>query len=325
MSVPVPAVPLSLGLLPFATVALSMIAITIYVLLRILPRQAEPPLLTQMLLGVSVLGGGSVLLLALLFVFLNPNGTAAWTWVLLAFNFMMMFPIGFWFVSLVLFEDRRIAARGWTWPLVVAVATTGSEVLMGLLFAVAGTGGALATSTVFARGLASVWLYWSMAAVMGSLIVWAPLSPLERAGSTTLALASVVAPWVAAFPLVGGIAASAVMAALFLLVARRLLEHRVSPTEIGFLTGLNALFLAMAVSALGLAVAPGADAAAIGFGTVMTLGMVGEVAYLVRRCYHGPAAAVGSDPTRGTAPAEVAGRRTMPLEAGGSEALSPSR
>jgi hypothetical protein len=302
MSVPGPVIGISSALLPFASVALAMIAVTVFVLIKILPRQPDPPLLTHLLLAVSVLSGGSLLLLALLFVFLDPNGTTAWTWVLLAFNFMMMFPVGLWFVSLVLFEDRRISSRGWTWPVVLAVATTGSEVLMGLLFAVGGANGPLSLSAAFALGLSSVWLYWSMAVVMAALIAWAPLSPLERSGSASLALTSVFAPWVAAVPLVGGLAAAAVMGGLFLVVARRLLRHRVSPADLRFLLALNALFLAMAVSAVTLVADGGGDASRILFGTVMVVGMAGEISYLVRQCYRGPSAAVAplreADPTR---------------------------
>ncbi|MGB6500565.1 MAG: hypothetical protein WBG19_04080 [Thermoplasmata archaeon] len=292
MHIPFPVVGIDAALLPFATVAIAMVAVTVFVLLQILPRRRAPPLLTQMVLGLSVLFGGSVLLLALLDVFLDPNGTTAWTWVLLAFNFMMMFPAGFWFVSQILFEDRTISPRGWTWPVVLAVATTGSEVLMGLLFAYAGTNGPLPLGVAFGLGLSSIWLYWSMAVVMGALLSWAPLTPLERYGSVALAVASAFAPWVTAAPLVGGLATAVVMGALFLFVARVLLSHRASPEELGFLLALSALFLAMAIAALGLVADGGQDASRIAFGCVMVAGMLGEVSYLVRRCYRGPAPAV---------------------------------
>ena len=292
MFLPIPIVGVTSALLAYVVIALSMIGVTVFVLIKILPRQADPPLLTQVVLGLSVIFGGSVLLLALLYVFLTPDGTTAWTWVLLAFNFMMMFPAGFWFVTQILFEDRAIAPASWAWPVTLGLATTGSEVLMGLLFAVAGANGDLSVTSAFALGLSSIWLYWSMAAVMGALLWWAPLSPVERYGSLALALASVSAPWVTAYPLIGGIAAAAVMIGLFLFVARVVLEHRVSATELGFLLALSALFLAMAIAAAGLVADAGRDPSRLAFGAVMAVGMVGEMSYLVRRCYAGPAPVV---------------------------------
>jgi hypothetical protein len=325
MLVPLPVVGVSSALLPFAAVALAMIAITIFVLVKVLPRQREPPLLTQLLLAVSVLSGGSVLLLALLFVFLNPNGTTAWTWVLLAFNFMMMFPVGLWFVSLVLFEDRRISPGGWLWPVTLGGVTTGSEVLMGLLFAVGGTNGPLSVSSAVALGLSSVWLYWSMAAVMAALVAWTPLSAIERSGSVALALASVFAPWVTAFPLVGGLAAAAVMVGLFLFVARLLLRHRASPAELRFLLALNGLFLAMAASAIALVSDGGGNGSRILFGVVMVSGMVGEVGYLVRRCYRRPDAATPALGEADPARPRRATSRALPLEPSSPELPAPTR
>lgn len=290
MQFPFPVIGVGIALLPFAVVALSMIAITIFVLLAVLPRQREPPLLTQLALALSVLFGGSVLLVALLFVFIDPNGTTAWTWVLLSFNFMMMFPAGFWFVSQILFQDRTVRASAWAWPVSFGLATTGSEVLMGILFAVGGASGRISLAGAFGLGLSSIWFYWSMAAVMAALLLWAPLSSVERTGSAALALASAFAPWVTAFPLVGGIAAAAIMGGLFLFIARILARHQASPAELGFLLALSVLFVAMALAAVGLVADGGQDPSRIAFGTVMAVGMVGEVGYLVRRCLRGPSA-----------------------------------
>jgi hypothetical protein len=325
MAVPFPVVGVSTALLPFAAIALSMIVITVFVLIMILPRQRDPPLLTQLALALSVLFGGSVLLLALVFVFIDSNGTTAWTLVLLAFNFMMMFPAGFWFVSQILFEDRTISPLGWSWPVTIGVATTGSEVLMGILFSVAGANGQLTLTAAFALGLSSIWLYWSMAAVMISLLLWAPLSRVERSGSAALALASVFAPWVTAFPLVGGIATAVVMVGLFLFVARVVLRHRASPSELGFLLALSALFVAMAVSAAGLVADGGGDLSRIVFGTVMSVGMVGEVSYLVRRCYRGPAPVVPPLREEEPAAASRAPVRSLTRETGTPEATLSGR
>ena len=289
MALPIPGVGLDAELVPFAIIAVSMVAITIFVLLAVLPRTREPPLITQFILAFSVIAGGSVLLLALLFVFLDTNGTTAWTWVLLAFNFMMMVPAGLWFIALVLFQDRRVARDSWAWPLVIGFAVTGTEVLMGILFAVGDAGGPLSLTVSFARGLSSVWFFWSMAAVMAGLVAWAPLTALERYGSEALVAAAALAPWVLAFPLLGGAAAAVLMSVAFLAIARELLRRRAAPVELRFLLGLNALFLGMALAAIGLIGDHGAPPSAIAFGAVMAVGMAGEVWYLVRRCYRGPA------------------------------------
>ena len=106
--------------MPYAGIAIPMIAITIVVLGLLLRTERGPPLLTQVLLALSVLLGGTLLLLALLFVFLDSDGTTAWTWVLVAFNFMMMVPLGLWFIGLIVFRDRRMKPRGWSWPLSLA-------------------------------------------------------------------------------------------------------------------------------------------------------------------------------------------------------------
>jgi hypothetical protein len=322
MDLPLPVVDVTEGILSYVIVALSMIGVTIFVLLQILPRRAEPPLQTQIVLAFAVISGGSLLLVSLLFVFIDSNSTTAWTVVLLAFNFMMMFPAGFWFVSHILFEDRRISPTGWTWPVVLGVSVTGSEVVMGVLFAYAGTGHALSLTLSLADGLSSIWFYWSMAAVMAGLLLWVPLSPLERWGSAGLTATAALAPWITAYPLVGGAAATAVMTAVFLLVARRLFAHRAAPVEVGFLLGLTAWFLAMAVAAAGLVVGRGAPAGPIAFGTVMAVGMVGEVSYLVRRSFVGAAGGEwGTAELRRERPAGSVGRT---LDAGPAEAVTPA-
>ena len=85
----------------------------------------------------------------------------------------------------------------------------------------------------------------------------------------------------------GGAAAAAVMVGLFLYLARVLLTGRSLPGEIRFVAALSGLLLAMALAAIALVATGGSAAARIGFGAVMVVGMVGEVAYLVLRCYRG--------------------------------------
>ncbi len=288
MPLPVPPIGVSTSFLPFATVAVAMVAVTIFVLGKVLPSNHGPPLVTQMLLALAVLGGGSVLLMSLVMVFFNPDGTSAWTWVLLAFNFMMMAPAGIWFIGLVVFQDRRIRPNGWLWPAALGVVAIGSEALMGILFAVAGPATPPPDADVLALGLSSVWFYWSMAAVMGALIAWAPLSRVEREALLALTGAAIVAPWVTAFPTVGGLGMAALMVVAFALLVRHLLARRVVAGEIGLLGGLAAAFFAMAIGGLGVATANGSIASAEVFGGIMAVVMTVEASYLIRRYYQGP-------------------------------------
>lgn len=285
MAVLVPGFEATAALLPYAIIAVTMVVITVVVLGLVLAVERRPPLITQMLLTVAVVGGGSVLLLALVFAFVNTNGTDAWTWVLMAFNFMMAVPVGLWFVAIVIYQDRRVPTRGWLWPLALAAATTGSEVLMGVLFAVGEANGTISTLASFGAGLSSVWYFWSMAAVMGGLLAWARLLPSEKAVARGLLLTALLAPWVSAYPTVGGIAIAVVMAAVFGTVLRLVVRQKVSAGEAAFLLGVSVAFLGMTLAGLGLVVSGGSDSARVAFGSVMGVVMTGEIAYLVRACY----------------------------------------
>jgi len=287
MDLPLPSLVYTSALLPFAVIAVVMIGITIFLLGKVLPSSGTPPLLTQMVLALAVLGGGSLLLLSLLSVFLDPNGAEAWTFVLLAFNFMMMFPAGIWFVGLVLFRDRRVDPASWFWPVTLAVVTTGSEALMGILFAYGVVGGSTATLPALASGLSSVWFFWSMAAIMAALLLWAPLGVVERWALLTLGVSAVLAPWVTAYPTVGGLAMSILMAGSFLALVRALLRGRAAPEEGRLLVGLAAAFLAMTATGFFVVASGGTVLSALSFGTVMALVMGVEVAYLIRRYYRG--------------------------------------
>ena len=287
MLFPVPTLILTPALASFAIIAVSMIGITVFLLGKVLPANGTPPLVTQMVLALAVLGGGSVLLTSLLFVFLNPNGTEAWTFVLLAFNFMMMFPAGVWFIGLILFRDRRIDPTGWFWSVAVALITTSTEALMGVVFAYAAVGGPTPTVPALAVGLSSLWFFWSMACVMVALLVWAPLRGVERGGLLMLTLAAILGPWVTSFPLGGGIAMAALMGTGLGLLVRAVLRGRVAPSEGRLLVGLAAAFLVMAMSGVAVAVSNGRVEADLVFGSAMGFVMGIEVAYLVRRYYQG--------------------------------------
>lgn len=310
MDLPLPPVTAPASPLAFVVVALSMIGITIFLLAKVMPTDGRPPLLTQLTIALSAIAGGSLLLLSLLFVFLNPNGTEAWTFVLLAFNFMMMVPAGLWFVSQILFRDRRVEAGSWIWPALLSFATTGSEVIMGVLFVYGGAAAPLSPLTTLALGLTSVWFLWSMVAVMGALLLWAPTSRLERWALFSLTLAAATAPWVTAYPTVGGALMAVLMASLFGLLARRLWRGAGRPEELPLLFGLAAAFLAMTITGLLVAVSGGATTAVLAFGVAMALVMGVESAYLLRRFYHGPrfTAPVARRSDDEPAPAAVAAR-----------------
>jgi len=288
VSLPLPPIPFDANLVWFAVVALGMIVVTIFVFGAALPSSGRPPLVTQLTLALAVIGGGSVLLLALVFVFLNSDGTSAWTFVLLAFNFMMTGPAGLWFIGLIVFQDRRVRPTAWAWPVALAVMTTGSEVLMGFLFALGDASAPMPTVTTLSLGLSSVWFFWSMAAIMAALIVWAPLAPLERSGLIALAGTAVLGPWVTSFPVLGGAAMTVLMVGVFAYLVRALSARTdVAPHQVGFLLGLAVAFLAMAVAGLGLAVSGGAVVAVLAYGGVTGVVMTAEIAGLVRRYWDG--------------------------------------
>ncbi len=316
MGFPLPPLTVTDALVPFAVVAIAMIGITIFLLGKVLPTDGRPPLLSQMLIALAVIAGGSLLLLSLLLVFVNPNGTSAWTWVLLSFNFMMMAPTGFWFIGVVVFRDRRVDARGWAWPIAISVTATGSEALMGALFVVADAPSSVTLLHTLSAGLGSIWFFWSMAAVMAALVVWAPLSPVERSALLALFGAAVVAPWVTTFPTIGGAAMGVLMGAIFALLLRRLLRGEVIAAEVPFLFGLAGAFLAMALAGLTVAVDPYDPWSTLAFGATMGAVMGVEIAYLLRRYYHGRLAAPwihrspqDEEPEERAGPGEVSGPR----------------
>jgi len=287
--VPIPLPPLEVNdaLAPFAAIAVSMVLVTVVVFGLALPRRGRPPLITQMALALAVIGGGSVLLLALVFVFLSTDPTSAWTFVLLAFNFMMMGPAGLWFIGLVIFQDRRVGPKDWTWPVALAVMTTGSEVLMGFLFALGGETTPLAELPTLALGLSSVWFFWSMAAIMLAVIVWAPLARIERWALVALTMAAVIGPWVTSFPIVGGIAMTVLMAGVFAYLVRTVARREARPQQSGFLVGLALAFFAMAMAGLVLVATGGTVPAVLLYGSVTAVVMTAEIAGLLRRYWDG--------------------------------------
>ncbi|HXQ49415.1 MAG TPA: hypothetical protein VN842_06555 [Thermoplasmata archaeon] len=272
--------------LPFAVVAIAMVGVTIFVLTQLLPRSGGPVPFTSMTIGLAVLIGGSLLLLALLYVFIDPNATTAWTWVLVAFNFMMMGPAGLWFVSLIVFRDRAVDARSWIWPALLALVTVGSEVMMGLLFAVGGGNAPPTLAGALALGLSSIWFDWSMAVVMVALVVWLPLSGLVRGSLAALTAAAFLAPWVVVSPLVGAGGMAVLMMAVFGLLYRQLaVRGDVQAVDLRVPFGLALAFALMIAAQVAIVAAPGSDGAALAFGGTMALVMGTEVAFVLHRSW----------------------------------------
>ena len=113
----------------------------------------------------------------------------------------------------------------------IALALVGSEVLMGILFAVGGGNAPATPGAALALGLSSVWFDWSMAAVMVALLLWLPVSGLVRGLLAALTAAAVLAPWIAATPLAGAVGMAVLMTAVFLQLYRYL--HRTTPVRFG--------------------------------------------------------------------------------------------
>ncbi|MCI4320814.1 MAG: hypothetical protein L3K05_00695 [Thermoplasmata archaeon] len=263
-----------------AIVAVAMVVVEVFVLLQLLPRTGPPPALTTMVIGGSALVGSSGVLMALLGAFLQPN-LSTYSVVLLAFNFMMLGPPGFWFISLIVFEDRTIRPRHWFWPFALTAMATSTELLMGVFFTVAG-GSALDLASVLAGSLTSAWFLWSMAAAMVALLLWVRLPRTVRDPLLGLAAAGAVAPLVPVDPPVGALLMAVVMAATLLVVLQSL-RVGVPGAGVGrLLTGVVAAFLAMSVTGATLALAPESTAAALAFGSTMAAVMTFEFFVLVR-------------------------------------------
>lgn len=262
-------------------VAVAMIVAEVYILTQILPRSGPPPALTRMVIGSTALIGSSGVLMALLGAYLQSN-LNTYSVVLLAFNGMMLLPPGLWFISLIVFEDRKIRPASWFWPLAITAMASSAELLMGLFFSVA-AGVPLVTASVLAGTVTSVWYLWSMASAMVALLFWVRLDRAVRDPLLGLAAAGIVAPFVPVDPLVGAALMTGGMALTLLVVFRGIRTGHPAGAEAGkVLTGVVAAFFAMSVAGFGLALAPGSVFALLAFGLVMAAAMTAEFLFLVR-------------------------------------------
>ena len=263
-----------------AIVAVAMVVVEVFVLVQLLPRSGPPPALTTMVIGGGALVASSGVLMALLGAFLQPN-LSSYSVVLLAFNFMMLGPPGFWFISLIVFEDRTIRPRQWFWPVALTAMATSTELLMGVFFTVAG-GSALDVASVVAGSLTSAWFLWSMAAAMVALLLWVRLPRAVRDPLLGLAAAGAVAPIVPVDPPLGALLMAAVMG-VTIVVLLQSLRSGAAHVSVGRLyNGIVGALLAMSVTGAVLALAPGSVAAALAFGGTMAVVMTVELLVVVR-------------------------------------------
>jgi hypothetical protein len=262
-------------------IAGAMIVAEVYILTQILPRTGPPPAMTRMVIGSTALVGSSGVLMALLGAYLQSN-LNTYSVVLLAFNGMMLLPPGLWFVSLIVFEDRKIRSESWLWPVAITAMATSAELLMGLFFSVA-AGVALDPASVIAGTLTSVWYLWSMASAMVALLLWVRLDRAIRIPLLGLAAAGIVAPVVPVAPLVGALLMTAGMAVTILVVLQGVRTGRSTGTAGSrVLNGVVTAFLAMSAAGFVLALAPDSVVALLLFGTVMAVAMTAEFLFLVR-------------------------------------------
>ncbi|HXQ94921.1 MAG TPA: hypothetical protein VN864_07150 [Thermoplasmata archaeon] len=270
---------LNLDLAAYVFVALGMVAAEVFILTQIVPRSGPLPPLTRMVIGSSALLGSSGVLMAALAAFAQPD-LNTYTVVLMTFNSMMLVPPGLWFISLIVFEDRRIRRTRWFWPVAITAMATSAEVLMGLFFTVAG-GSPPGFLPVLAGTLTSAWFLWSMAAAMVALLLWIPMARGVRDPLLGLAAAGIVAPFVPVDPPVGAGLMGAVMA-LTVIGALQLLRTGRGAGLDRVLTPVVGAFLAMSLTGVALAVAPDLLAPTLAFGGVMAVTMTGEFLFLVR-------------------------------------------
>ncbi len=290
-------------------VVVGMLVVEIFLLLQLLPRHGPAVPLTRMVLGSTLLLGSSGLLMAIAAAALSPTLTN-YTVVLLAFNGMMLVPIGLWFIMLILLQDRPADVRGWFWPTVIMLMAVSAELLMGVVFVVSDGTTPIDVSAVAAGSLLSAWFLWSMAGTMFALLLWVRLDRALSVPLLGLAGSAVVAPWVPVSPLFGLALMAAVMVATLLAIARGL-SLRSGPGPLGRIGPAAAVviaFLAMTTTGSAVALAPSDLLPQLAFGTVMLGTMGGELLVLVReglRPSAGPAGAVaGSDgPSVPSAPA----------------------
>ncbi len=311
----------------YAIVAVAMVAVEVYLLYQILPRTGRPPTMSHMVIGSSALLGSAAFLLALLDFVFFPDSYSAATVVLWGLNFMMFAPPGLWVVAVIVYHDRLVDGRGWWWPALIASAATGAEIIMGLLFSVSNPVPVLTSWTV-GQSLVSPWFDWSMAAAMAALVLWVPLSRVEREGLATLIGAAAVAPWIGASPLLGAVLMTAVMALAFALLYRRFEGTAgLSVRETRVLLAVGVAFLVMTISEWG-NLAVGGAVGLLVFGILSTLVMATDLAYLAHRALSARASDPGvhapEDPDLPAAsPASAAGggSRTPGGERGAGDAI----
>ncbi|MCI4360764.1 MAG: hypothetical protein L3J91_03600, partial [Thermoplasmata archaeon] len=113
-----------------------MVAFQLTLLYLFLPRSAEParPRLSRAILIAYVLPATALMWAVIPGAVLRPSYGTWWT-AIQAMMIPMPAPF-FWMMSqLARAEERPIDRHGWTWPLLLASAAVGNEILMGYAFA----------------------------------------------------------------------------------------------------------------------------------------------------------------------------------------------
>ncbi|MGI0131904.1 MAG: hypothetical protein ACREDK_02225 [Thermoplasmata archaeon] len=308
----------SLGVTPalaaYAGIAIVMVAIQIYLLFELLPRRGGPPTLSRVVGLTSAMIGTSAFLLSLIGLVFAPASTTATIVVLLSLNFMMFAPPGLWIIAVLVYHDRRIDAASWWWPVLITSAAATAEALMGLLFSVSDPVPRL-DAPALSLALTSPWFDWSMVAAMTALLIWVPISRPEREALATLSAAGLVAPWVAALPLLGAVLMSAVMGCAFVVLFRGLaragsLDRGALRLVVGVVAGFSVMTASEWINLL-----IGGTPGLLTFGAVTLLVMGADLAYLCRRAFH---LSTGSEregpslPTRALSPDGAASRTDTP-------------
>lgn len=294
-----PALALAPSLVPFACIAIAMVAMNVVLLLFLLPRHGRKPTLSRSLLAGLVLASSTIFWAALVSALLGPT-LDAWILVIQAMMVPMTAPF-LWLLSVFYRADRRtVRGDGPYWPLVISLSVGGSEVLMGAAFLLlqggssllTPVGGGLGWALAFARSTTSPWFYWPMLATMVPVLLWVDLPRVEKRLLLGLAATAAGGPWVPIAPLLGTVLMAIPMTATVILVLEQLGSRAgVSRSFLRTSIGVLAAFAAMAAAQLYL-IAAGTDLTAIlPFAVVSTIGMVGELAFLVHRVLRAPSPA----------------------------------
>lgn len=293
---PIP--PASPWLALYVLVAAFMVVGNLYFFRRWLPRGGGTPNLgvVTLVLGLLVMSFG--LWASAVYAVVSP-GQASEISLFIAGNSMMAI-FGSWLIAVLFRAERKfLPARGWAWPLTFALLVVGDETMMGVAFVLTGTGTAPFSAAGWA-GLAalagaaveSVWFAAAMVGSMAYLVHWVPLAPAERRLLWAFTATAAIGPWVIADPLAAALAMAAAMGLVLALIGRE--RRRRADWTLPYLRTAVGVSAALATMVLGEVLSFALSAGPWGpvpFGVATALAMGGELFFLTRRTFAGPAAA----------------------------------